>query len=123
TTGYQLCVYDGSPTLVAEARTPGGGLCDGRPCWTETGSGFKYRKRDVTPSGLRNSLQIALKAGAAGKAKIGVTGRGGVTPALPLLPLLQPATVQLVNDAGTCWGATYSAPALIDDGTTFKDKG
>ena len=108
---------------MTEARAPGGGLCDGRPCWKETGSGFKYRNRDVTPAGRRNSLQIALKAGAAGKAKIAVTGKGGVNPAVPLLPLLQPVTVQLVNDVGTCWGAVYSAPALIDDGTIFKDKG
>jgi predicted acyl esterase len=123
TTGYQLCVYDGSSALVTDARAPGGGLCDGRPCWKETGSGFKYRKRDVTPAGLRNSLQIALKAGAAGTAKIGVTGKGGVNPALPLLPLLQPATVQLVSEVGTCWEATFSTPALVNDGTTFKDKG
>lgn len=123
TTGYQLCVYDGSSTLVTDARAPGGGVCDGRPCWKETGTGFKYRKRDVTLAGLRNSLQLVLKAGATGKAKIALTGKGGVNPALPPLPLAEPATVQLVNDAGVCWEDTYSAPALLNDGATFKDKG
>jgi hypothetical protein len=26
------------------------------------------------------------------------------------------------TSGGVCWGATYSAPFLIDDGTQFKDK-
>ena len=43
TTDYQLCVYDGSSELVTEGSAASGGLCNGRPCWKETGRGFKYR--------------------------------------------------------------------------------
>ena len=81
--------------------------------------GFKYRKRDISGSGLVNSLQIVFKAGAAGKAKIGVIEKGGPVPALPLA---QPARVQLVNGMGTCWEATYGAPARKNTSGEFKDK-
>ena len=116
TTDYALCVYDGASTLVTTAQAPAGGTCAGRPCWKETGTGYKYRDRE--PSTM---LQVVLKEGAAGKAKIGVVGKGG-NPALPALPLAQPARVQLVNGDGTCWEATYGAPASRNDGTAFKDK-
>jgi len=120
TTDYALCVYAGSASaLVTEASAPAGGVCAGHPCWKATAVGFKYRERDASPPG---SLQIFLKAGAAGKAAIGVVGKGGVNPVLPPLPLAQPVTVQLVNGAGTCWQATYSTPARVNDGSTFKDK-
>jgi hypothetical protein len=120
TTDYALCVYAGSASaLVTEASAPGGGVCDGHPCWKNTAIGFKYREREAAPLG---SLQILLKAGAAGKAAIGVVGKGAANPPLPPLPLAQPVTVQLVNGAGSCWQATYSAPARVNDATTFKDK-
>ncbi len=119
TTGYTLCVYDGTSAVVGSAHAPGGGTCDGRPCWKESSHGFKYRKRDISGSGLVNSLQLVLKEGTAGKAKIVVTEKGGPVPALPLS---QPARVQLVNAAGTCWEATYGAPATKNAPGQFKDK-
>ncbi len=120
TTDYALCVYDGASTLVTSAQAPAGGTCAGRPCWKETSTGWKYRDKTVSGT-THTSLQIALKEGAAGSAKIGVTGKGG-TPPVPPLPLAQPARVQLVNGDGTCWEATYGAPAALNDGVTFKDK-
>ena len=111
-TDYRVCVYDDS-TLVTKGHAPSGGLCNGRPCWRETNSGFKYRSRELT---------IVLKEGIAGHAKIGVTGKGGTNPPLPALPLPQPATVQVVNDDGICWESTFSAPANVNDGVKFKDK-
>ncbi|MBY0397868.1 MAG: hypothetical protein K2X91_15555, partial [Thermoleophilia bacterium] len=118
-TDYTLCVYDGDGEVVSSAYAPGGGTCDGKPCWKETGSGFKYRRRDISGSGLASSLQVILKAGAAGKAKIGVVEKGGPVPALPLA---EPARVQLVNGAGACWEAGYASPALRNDASQFKDK-
>jgi hypothetical protein len=113
-TGYALCVYDASGAIVHGTSAPGGGSCDGKPCWKETATGFKYRKR-----GAASSLQIALKSGADGKAKIGVIEKG--TPG-PALPLGQPARVQLVNGAGACWESSFSAPAQKNDASQFKDK-
>jgi hypothetical protein len=118
-TGYTLCVYDAADAVVHGAHAPGGGSCDGKPCWKETATGFKYRKRDVSGPGLVSSLQIALQAGADGKAKIGVTEKGG---SVPVLPLAQPARVQLVNGAGACWESSFGAPAQKNDPAQFKDK-
>ncbi len=55
-----------------------------------------------------------LHAGTDGKAKITLQGRGVPldTPDLPVTHL--PVTVQLVNSAGECWGATYN--------TTFRNQ-
>jgi hypothetical protein len=51
-----------------------------------------------------------------------VRGRGDALP-FPATPgaLGLPVTVQLRNDAGGCWGATFSAPA-VNDGSTFSAK-
>ncbi len=122
TTDYELCVYDGSGSLVTRACAPAGGTCDGKPCWRDIGSGYKFRRRDVSASGLKNGLQVILKSGADGKPKLSVKGKGA-SPAVPTLPLSQPATVQLMNGGGVCWEATYSAPALRNDAQQFKDRG
>lgn len=122
TTDYELCVYDGSGALVTRACAPADNVCDGKPCWKDTGKGYKFRRRDLTGSGLKNSLQLVLKSGAAGKAKIVLTGKGQ-SPRVPSLPLQQPARAQLVNGGGVCWEATYSAPPLRNDTQQFKDRG
>jgi hypothetical protein len=118
-TGYTLCVYDGTGDVVSSAHAPGGGSCNGKPCWKETPRGYKFRKRDISGSGLVSSLQIVLKEGSAGKAKIGVIEKGST---IPTLPLVQPARVQLVNGVGICWEADYAAPATKNDANQFKDK-
>jgi hypothetical protein len=43
---------------------------------------------------------------------------------MPLLPLVQDptVTVQLKNDAGICWDADYSPPALRNVQSEFRDK-
>src|ERR1700752_1012180 len=120
-TDYELCIYDDGD-LVARACAPADNACDGRPCWRETGRGYKFRRRDISGSGLKNSLQIILKEGAEGKASIAVKGKGGSAD-IPTLPLTQPVTVQLLNGGGACWVARYSAPALRNDTSQFKDKG
>jgi len=120
-TDYRLCIYDGQNTLVSHASAPAGGTCNAKspkPCWRESGSGFRYVDRDLTPSGVQ---QLVLRAGIAGKGKITLKGRGPTlhTPALPITHL--PVRVQLVNSAGSCWDATYST-TLKNQAGTFKAK-
>jgi len=107
-TGYQLCVYDGAPALVAHAEAPAGGSCSTkrpRPCWKESKNGFTYVDRDLTPDGIQKLL---LRAGVDGKAKIQVKGKGELLD-LPSLPVSQlPVTVQLRRDDGTCWESVFS---------------
>ena len=112
TTSYQLCVYDGTPTLIFDAAIPAGGTCNAtnlKPCWKDTTKGFDYRDKDFSPDGVE---QLRLKEGlVAGKAQIQVTAKGAPLDD-PTLPFTPPVVVQLHNlESGLCWEAAYSAPA------------
>jgi hypothetical protein len=127
-TDYAACIYSttgGIPALVMSAVAPGGSSCGGDFCWHPIRTkGFKY----VDPPGTANGLtKIVLRTGANGEAKVIVQGKG---PALPIPPpadmntLLRQdpsVTVQVVNSAGQCWEAAYSAPATKLTGGLFKD--
>jgi cysteine-rich repeat protein len=115
---YTLCVFsgDGSPTVLLDAVAPAGGLCGDRPCWLpRTNKGFAYRD-PLAPGGL---AQIRLKAGAGGRAKIRVVGKGEHL-GLASLPLPLPISVQLRAGDGTCWEARYSATGVKQDERRFR---
>ena len=128
TTDYALCLYDrsgGVPTLVQVATAPGGAGCVGGPCWKALSRGFRYKNRDGSADGVQS---ILLKDGQNGRAKLQVKAKGD-TLALPapvsaaqFLAQAPAVTVQLVNDLGSCWEATYSAPALQNRPGLFNDK-
>src|SRR6185295_13922404 len=92
TTGYRLCVYDGTPDLIARATAPAGDTCPAGACWRATSSGFKYTDAALTPDGVKT---LALRAGVAGRASISLKGTGPLLdlPALPV-PIL-PVVAQL----------------------------
>ncbi len=123
-TSYALCVYDDAgagAALRLEAHAPGGDMCDvehPRPCWKSTHTGVRYFDKDMTPDGLR---LIRIKEGPPGKARISVTGKGPELALPNIASIAQPVTVQLVNGAGACWEATFTAPAARHDGTIFRD--
>ena len=122
TDAYALCVYDGDARLVMQASAPAAGACGAKPCWTESATGFRYSDSERSPSGLQ---RVLLRSGThSGSARITVRGKGTLLET-PSLPLLQPVTVQLRNERGTCWEARYDAPALKNvTGVKgqFKDK-
>lgn len=107
-TDYQLCIYDGTATVIMDAAIPAGGLCGAtKPaaCWKENAKGFAYKDKDRTPDGID---QLKLKEGlVTGKSQIQVKGKGSLLDD-PLFPLNQPVTVQLLNSDGICWEAVYS---------------
>jgi len=124
TTDYALCLYDFGPPrrLVLDAEVPGGGMCGARrpkPCWKSTKAGFQYKDADGASEGVRSILlQEGLEPG---KAKIVWQGKGALLAVPSPLDLVPPITVQLVNEAGRCWEATYSAPAQLE-ASKFKGK-
>jgi hypothetical protein len=93
-TTYDVCVYDQSttpPTLPFHAAVaPGSG-------WKATAGGFAYRGDAVR--------KIALRSGAAGRAKALFSLRGE----LPVAPLAVPLTVQLQGVGAACFGTTFAA--------------
>ena len=128
TTDFALCIYDesgGSASLVQVATAPGGGTCGGSPCWKPLGSGYRYKNSAASDDGVQ---QILLKGGQGGKAKVKFKA-GGLKLQVPAPAgggqffAQDPAvTVQLVNDAGFCFGATFSAPAQRNETDFFNDK-
>jgi hypothetical protein len=116
-TDYFLCVYD-NDNLASHARIPAGGTCAGKPCWSAKPTGFQYKDKDLTPHGIS---QVKLKAGVAGKAQIQVKG-SRVNLLTPDLPFVLPVRVQMQNSLGTCWEASFSAPALKNLDPQYKDK-
>lgn len=115
-TTYTLCLYDASASqqpILQIPLAPGGSCASGR-CWKASGTtGFTYSDKLLTADGI---AKIALKSGAAGKAKITVVGKG-TNLSVPPLPLVPTVTVQLQNDLGECWQARYSLPTKNDAGS------
>jgi hypothetical protein len=124
----RACLYDASGNVqpLMQARILPGGTCAGKACWKLVGSvvaplGAKYKNAAATPDGLTGAT---LKAGAVGKAKIGLKGKGSLLQNPANLTLTLPATVQLLIGDGTgtsCWQATYAAGTA--SATKFSAKG
>ncbi len=119
--GYELCLYAES-RLVMTATAPAGRRCGsrGKPCWTDLSSGFKYADQAGEPAGV---VRAGLRAGAAGKAKITVKGKG-TSLRLPALGALSaPITVQLSNVVtGRCFESTYSTFEVKRGGAMVRAK-
>lgn len=116
-TTYDLCVYDGA-SIVGGAAIAAGGSCAGRPCWTATGTGFRYRNKSAVPHGV---TALDLRAGVDGRARITVKGKGSALT-MPAPPRALPVTVQLANDAGVCWSATYATDVRRNQPGSFDAK-
>jgi hypothetical protein len=121
-----VCVYDGSGVLLEASILPGG-TCSDKPCWKPLGkvagpTGYKYKNKLATPHGVTDAK---LKAGDAGKAQVGIKGKGLnlQMPTLGNVPL--PVTVQLVIEDGVgteCWETTF-ASTIRNDAEQLKAKG
>jgi hypothetical protein len=120
TDDYILCVYDGGG-LRTSIVVPKGGTCGSKPCWKDQTKGFSYKTK--TP--VAGITQLQLAAGADGKAKIAVKGKGGSLPDVALSSLTSPVTLQLRRSSGgVCFGSAFSfPPAVKNTAEQFKDKG
>jgi hypothetical protein len=109
-TPYTVCVWDsvgGTRTLVMSMDAPAAGNCAGRPCWRSIhgGTGFRYKDPGLLPDGIKD---LKVQSGDLGRSRVSVKGRGLHLPDPPMPFAQDPSiTVQVVNGAGTCWGAEY----------------
>jgi hypothetical protein len=104
TTNYSLCIYAGTTTAIIDL--PAGSS------WSSAGQGFKYKDKAGVSDGAQKA---SLKAGAAGKTKAMVKGKGPNLPTALIPPLGTPLTVQLVNDANdVCFESVYTAVTTND---------
>ncbi len=116
--GYTFCMYGGGAPVLG-VPIPPGGICAGKPCWTDKPTAFAYK--DKTGS-LRGIGKIDLKAGASGKAKIALKAKGALLQPPNPASLVTPVRVQLIRPGGPCWEGIYGAPFDKQDAVQFKDK-
>jgi hypothetical protein len=118
-TSYLLCIYDrtgGTPAPVLTVPIPSATGCGVADCWRAGRNSYRYR---VNGTG-RIDVRLQSKTGNIGQFAVATKGIGAFTPALPFVQ--DPAlTVQLHAATGTCWGATFSAPAARNEPTRFRD--
>ena len=120
TTEYALCVYAHN-SLLAQMSVPPGGR------WQALGgtppTRYTYADRAETSNGI---AKAKLTAGAPGKTKALIIGKGANLPfvPLPLTAAQLPVTVQLVNNNATpqCWTANYLNPPTKNGEKSFKVK-
>ena len=128
-TGYALCVYDSTalvPALAIRIDVAAAGTCGGAPCWAALGGvtpkGFRFDDGTGAQGGMQ---KLRLKGGRPGHDKLLIKA-GGAALALPtpasatqLFAQQQDVTVQVVNDDGNCWDATYSPSAVLTNRADF----
>lgn len=101
-TDYALCVYSGAPELKMSVVIPRSATK-----WHLLNAGYRYKDSDGSASGVQ---KIILKAGAAGRSKLQLLGRGPLLPDPDLQSIAAPVRVQFVNgNTGTCWESRFEA--------------
>jgi len=110
-TDYSLCIIDyhtGQPLHQQTLTFFGGQICDGTPCWSQTGSGFKYKRNflnPIIPTSLDKS-KVVLKGGTRGGTLKVKSLRGG--NAFLNYVLWGPLTLRLHrSDSPVCWETTF----------------
>jgi hypothetical protein len=111
TTGaFALCQWDAEADvdrLITQVHLRAGGVCDGKPCWRESTTGYKY-KDALNENGAVTKGQ--LKSGVGGKAKLSIQAKG-LRLGTPVTPFHVDTTtaVQLISlETNACWGAAFS---------------
>jgi len=115
-----VCVFGASSDVLLSARVPAGGTCGGKPCWRGTAKGFTYADGTGAADGI---TKLQLVAGAAGKAKALVRGKGAALE-VPTPPLELPLRVQLQVEGGACFESVHDAAGVRrNEAGVFKATG
>jgi hypothetical protein len=116
-TDYALCLY-ANGALVQGWAIPAGDTCGGKPCWKASAKGFSYADKERTPDGIQ---ALKLVEGAAGRAKITLTGKGPALALAGLDTLAGTLDVQMQRAGGApCWGARFTPPFQKQDATQLR---
>jgi hypothetical protein len=125
-TGYAVCLYDEHNALRAALHVDRpGATCGTKPCWKAVGGpGYKYTDRSLVSDGV---LQLFVKSGVGGKAKMILKAKNDLAHAITNLPTgvaagfigNRSATVQMMsNNAGCLTGNVNDVKDA--DGIVFK---
>ena len=115
TASYSLCVYDNAGAVLGVT------VPTNSPDWTVLGAnkGHKYKDPSEAADGIQ---KVLLKAGAGGKAKAQLKGKGSNLPTVTLGSLPFPVTAQLVNTENSICYTTSFSTAKKNTAAQFKAK-
>ena len=100
--GFSLCVYDASGAFQLAVSTPTG-TCGDKDCWKASKKSFRFKDKRAERTGVKSAKLTATGK----KSTVQIQAQGALD--FPTLPLgATPPTVQLVDGAGGCWGATLT---------------
>src|SRR4029079_7737243 len=102
TTQYELCIYAGSASALLATYSVPGDATKWSPIDTK---GYKYTDRAGNASGI---TKVLLKGSTQHKSKCLVKGKGMNLDDFDLTTMVDPVTVQLVNDSTpACFESTF----------------
>ncbi|RMD83283.1 MAG: hypothetical protein D6815_07015 [Candidatus Dadabacteria bacterium] len=113
--GYGVCLYGQGAQLLLALHAPPGGYCGAKRCWRAirpdtAHAAYKRRFGELQAGKQPDGLQFFMvRAGEPGVNKVVATGRGSYLPPLGFVPVDPPIDVVVLNAAGTCWRATFTA--------------
>jgi hypothetical protein len=122
---YDLCLYDGADTLLADlALDRAGQLCGRKPCWKAAGGGFRYADPSASAGGVK---KLVVKGGAAAKGKLSASARNAAAKGQTALPTglaaalagQTSARVQAVAGGGACF-ELHAGAVKRADGARFS---
>jgi hypothetical protein len=101
---------------LLKATAPGGGTCDGKPCWKATKDTFMYRDRDRTPDGLS---AVTFKSTLGKGTSITVKGKGPNLSLPPSFAGVSDVLVQVQSNevVPVCYGTQYDGVTRNQDST------
>jgi len=116
----RLCVYEQTSPGTYVLALGGSPSVSGGGVWIRKPTGWTFHSRKGSPEGI-TITGVTLKANPPpwiSKVRVKATGNPPILTGLPLQT--SPAVVaQFRTSLGTCWGATFSSPA-VNTGTEFK---
>jgi cysteine-rich repeat protein len=116
---FQLCIYDQTGPATYTLALTGSPSVSGGGVWTEGPTGWRFKSTTGAPDGITGVMLRAAAVPLKAMVRVKVMN----SPAFALLPLQSNPNVvaQFKTSLGTCWGATFSAPAM-NTATEFKAK-
>jgi cysteine-rich repeat protein len=111
---YHACIF-GPDGLLMQAEVGPGGVCDGKPCWAQTTTGFTYKDNGGGSDGI---TALSLKASAKPKTKLSAKGRGAALEDAAL-PFPSAVMAQIVNgQTGRCFETYFLEPSAVKKNTS-----
>jgi hypothetical protein len=116
-TGYSICIYDGTGSLVINAGAAAFAECRMGGCWSGKSGRYRFRDRSGEKFSVRT---LSMRSGDVAKIRLKASGMGA--PMSRMREMSVPLTVQLISTNGQCWQAGYNSMLMKERGVTARSQ-